>query len=138
MCHCCCLVPWAAGATRAKGFDLLLSALAYLRALYSAADLLVIPSRQDNLPNTGVEAHACGTPVVAVNTGSLPDIVEHGHTGYLARAFDTEELAEGIRWVLGAGQSLRENARHRAVARFSFPLIAASYQAAYARALSPT
>lgn len=35
-----------------------------LRLLYAAADVFVIPSRQDNLPNTGLEAHACGTPVV--------------------------------------------------------------------------
>jgi len=71
-----------------------------LRALYSAADAMVIPSRQDNLPNTGVEAHACATPVMAFNTGGLPDIVEHQRTGYLAKAFDTEDLAHGIAWVL--------------------------------------
>ena len=74
-----------------------------LRALYSAADALVVPSRQDNLPNTAVEAQACGTPVVAFNIGGLPDIVEHQRTGYLAKAFETEDLAAGIRWVLGNG-----------------------------------
>ena len=71
-----------------------------LRALYSAADAIVIPSRQDNLPNIGVEAHACATPVIAFNTGGLPDIVEHQRTGYLAKAFDTEDLASGIKWLL--------------------------------------
>ncbi len=74
-----------------------------LRALYSAADALVVPSRQDNLPNTAIEAQACGTPVVAFNIGGLVDIVEHQRTGYLAKAFETEDLAEGIRWVLDNG-----------------------------------
>ena len=64
-----------------------------LRALYSAADALVVPSRQDNLLNTAIEAQACGTPVVAFNIGGLPDIVEHQCTGYLAKAFETEDLA---------------------------------------------
>jgi len=51
-----------------------------LRLLYNAADAMVILSRQDTLPNTGVEAHACGTPVVAFGTCGLPDIVEHRET----------------------------------------------------------
>ena len=80
---------------------------------------------------------SCGTPVVAFNTGGLPDIVDHQRTGYLARAFDTQDLAEGVCWVLGAGQSLRDNARQRAVERFAYPVVAARYQAVYARALNP-
>jgi len=104
-----------------------------LRALYSAADALVVPSRQDNLPNTAVEAQACGTPVVAFNIGGLPDILEHQHTGYLAKAFETEDLAAGIRWVLEAGafQSRRMRARERAVAIFSSAVVAGSYISAY-------
>ena len=53
-----------------------------LRALYSAADVMIVPSRQDNLPNTAVEAQACGTPVVSFDTGGLSNIVEHQKTGY--------------------------------------------------------
>jgi len=104
-----------------------------LRALYSAADVMVIPSRQDNLPNTGVEAHACGTPVVAFHTGGLPDIVEHQRTGYLAKAFVTEDLARGIAWVLAqrASGQLRKQARERAVARFSEGVVAEGYQSLY-------
>lgn len=71
-----------------------------LRVLYSAADAMVIPSRQDNLPNTGLEAHACGTPVIAFRVGGLPDIVDHLKTGYLAAPFDIEDLARGVQWVL--------------------------------------
>jgi RNA polymerase sigma factor (sigma-70 family) len=55
--------------------------------------------------------------VVAFNTGGLSDIVDHQRTGYLAAAFETEDLAAGIRWVLSAGAGLRENARERAVKR---------------------
>lgn len=105
-----------------------------LRMLYSAVDVMVIPSRQDNLPNTGVEAMSCGTPVVAFNTCGLPDVVRHHKTGYLAQAFDTEDLAWGIRWVLSDEQRyarLRTNARQDAVARFSYPVVAQQYLQVY-------
>ena len=79
-----------------------------LRALYSAADVMVIPSRQDDFPNTGLEAHACGTPVVAFNTGGLPDIVEDRVTGALAEQFEPASLAASIRWVLEDPQRLQQ------------------------------
>jgi glycosyltransferase involved in cell wall biosynthesis len=89
-----------------------------LRVLYSAADAMVVPSRQDNLPNTGLEAHACGTPVIAFKVGGLQDIVDHLKTGYLAAPFDIEDLARGVQWVLAEGDrstALAEAARQRAL-----------------------
>ena len=66
----------------------------------AAADALVLPSRQENQPNLVVEAMACGTPTVAFRASGLPDLVEHEETGYLAQAFQSEDLARGIEWVL--------------------------------------
>jgi glycosyltransferase involved in cell wall biosynthesis len=109
-----------------------------LRTLYSAADVMVIPSRQDNLPNTGVEALSCGTSVVAFEVCGLPDIVTHQKTGYLAKAFDAEDLAQGIMWLLSDNQRLRDlgvNARKDAVDRFSYPVVAAAYRRVYDNAL---
>ncbi len=79
-----------------------------LRLLYAAADVFVIPSRQDNLPNTGLEAHACGTPVVAFRTGGLPDIVDDHVSGALAEPFDPTSLATAIGWVLADPLRLRQ------------------------------
>lgn len=112
-----------------------------LRLLYSAADALVIPSRQDNLPNTGVEAHACGTPVVAFDACGLPDIVSHQQTGYLAKAFDPTDLAAGIHWVLAdpaRHAALRQAARAKAVALWSTAVVAGQYQRVYGNATENT
>jgi len=108
-----------------------------LRLLYSAVDIMVVPSRQEAFCQTASEAHACGTPVVAFNIGGLPDIVEHQRTGYLAPAFDTQEFANGIQWVLAQRQtgSFGKHARARAVERFSYPVVAAQYQAVYQQAI---
>lgn len=105
-----------------------------LRILYSAADVMTIPSRQDNLPNTGLEAHACGTPMIAFNTCGLPDIVEHLQTGYLAKAFDTNDLAHGIQWLLSDRSRLMTlglAARQRALDKWSVKVVAEAYQNVY-------
>lgn len=88
---------------------------AMARAL-NAADVLVAPSRQDNLPNIVAEALACGVPAVAFDVGGLPDLIEHERNGYLARPFDTSDLAHGIAWVL---QDPERHAALRAAARES-------------------
>jgi len=110
-----------------------------LRVLYSAADVMVIPSRQDNLPNTGVEALACGTPVVAFNVCGLPDIVVHQRTGYLATPFEPEDLARGILWVLSDKQrhaNLSSNARAYAMENFASSVVAEKYKELYERVIS--
>ena len=110
-----------------------------LRLLYSATDLLVIPSRQDNLPNTGVEALSCGRPVVAFDTCGLPDIVQHQRTGYLASPYDAEDLAHGIRWVFENSERharLCVRARENAVARFAYPIVAEKYLSVYEAAIA--
>lgn len=98
-----------------------------LSLLYSAADVFVAPSIQDNLPNTVMEAAACGTPTVAFDVGGLPDLVEHGQTGYLARPFETDDLAEGIALLLRNDEKrkeLAEAARHKVVSEFALERIA--------------
>ncbi|MCF7980029.1 MAG: glycosyltransferase [Chromatiaceae bacterium] len=90
---------------------------------------------QDTRPNTRVEAHACATPVIAFNTDGLPDIIDHQRTGYLAKAFETDDLARGIAWVLAQRESgrLGEQARERAVERFAAPVVVEQYQRIYAQ-----
>ena len=109
-----------------------------LIAAYAAADCLIIPSRIDNLPNMGLEALACGRPVVAFDVCGLPDIVTHQRTGWLARPFDVADLAEGIAWVLEDETrlaALGRAAREEACTRFAAPVVAAQYTALYEQVL---
>lgn len=105
-----------------------------LKLWYSAVDVMAIPSRQDNLPNTGLEAHACGTPVVGFETGGLPDIVEHQRTGALADPFNSGSLAACICWILEDQQrleSLGRCARERAEKLWDPAKIAKQYSCIY-------
>lgn len=71
-----------------------------LRILYSAADVMIVPSKQENLSNAIMESLACGTPVVGFDVGGNKDMIDHRKHGYLAKAYSTEDLAKGIDWVL--------------------------------------
>ena len=100
-----------------------------LRSIYNASDVILIPSRQDNLPNIAVEAQACGIPVISFNVGGLPDIIEHRKTGYIAKAFEIEDLANGILWFLSHPdkEHLNKDVREQAVLKFSQKKIAEEY-----------
>lgn len=109
-----------------------------LRVLYSAADAIVVPSRQESFGQTASEALACGTPVVAFGATGLLDVVRHQQTGYLAKPYDAEDLAHGVRWVLADSERharLCAYAREDAVARFSYPVVAKQYLAVYEAAI---
>jgi glycosyltransferase involved in cell wall biosynthesis len=73
-----------------------------LALVYSAADVMCVPSRQESFGQTAAEAMACGTPVVAFGATGLLDIVDHKKNGYLARPYDPEDFAAGIDFVLRA------------------------------------
>ena len=63
---------------------------------YSAVDAVVIPSREDNLPNVMLESLACGTPVISFPVGGMPDVITNGFNGLLAEEVTPESLARTI------------------------------------------
>jgi glycosyltransferase involved in cell wall biosynthesis len=97
-----------------------------LALVYSAADVMIVPSIQESFGQTASEAMACGTPVVAFGATGLLDIVDHGRTGYLARPYEPDDLAEGIAWVLEDEERLarlRREARVKAEHEFALSKI---------------
>jgi glycosyltransferase involved in cell wall biosynthesis len=109
-----------------------------LSLAYSAADVMVVPSRQEAFGQTASEALACGTPVVAFDIGGLSDIVVHKENGWLSPAFDTLDMANGIKWILEdkeRHQKLSINAREFAIERYNPKIIAAKYLQVYKQVL---
>ena len=105
-----------------------------LSMLYAAADVFVAPSRQENLANTVLEAMACGRPCVAFDIGGMPDAIDHCLNGYLAKPYDTDDLAAGILWGLTKTTSVhRESARKKIETFFNQELQANQYRALYER-----
>ncbi len=104
-----------------------------LAAVYSAADVFVCPSREDNLPNTVAEALACGTPCAAFAIHGLPDMIDHRTNGWLAKPFDSTDLAEGMRWLAEHPQpdQLRHAARGKALSDYSMTVMGDRYMALY-------
>jgi glycosyltransferase involved in cell wall biosynthesis len=106
----------------------------WLSIIYSAADLFVIPSLQDNLPNTVLESMACGTPVVGFDVGGIPDMVRPGRTGYLVPVEDSVALHHAMTQLLNAPRVLRQmgdECRKVAMEEYSYELSAARHAALY-------
>lgn len=109
-----------------------------LALYYAAADLFVLPSQQENLPNTIMEAMACGTPCAAFDIGGIPDMIDHQENGYLARPFEAEDLAQGVAWVLESTERQRqlgEKARRKAEQNWGIEDVARRYADLYREVL---
>jgi len=105
-----------------------------LALVYSAADVMIVPSVQEAFGQTALESQSCGTPVVAFNGTGVQDVVNHQHTGYLATPFEVEDLAKGIAWVLEdreRHQKLRVYARQRTLKEFTAEIQAQQYVELY-------
>ena len=102
-------------------------------AIYNAVDLFVTSSLDENLPNTIMEAMACGTPCVGFQTGGIPEMIDHLKNGYVARYQDAEDLAQGITWVLDHPhpQQLAEACVEKVKTHYSEEVIAGKYIALY-------
>ena len=97
--------------------------------IYNAVDLFVTPSLEENLPNTIMEAMACGTPCVGFHVGGIPEMIDHLHNGYVAEYKSVEDLANGIYWVLNEGEykTLSEEACRKVLSSYSESAIAKRY-----------
>ena len=109
-----------------------------LAQLYACADVMVVPSLEENFGKTTLEAMACAIPTVAfANTGQI-DIIDHKINGYLAEDRSAEDLARGILWCLAPERDatqLARNARAKIANNFDIGVIAQEYVALYTRLL---
>lgn len=64
-----------------------------LKFIYNAADITIVPSRQENYSNVILESLYCSTPVACFDVGGNSELVEHGRNGYVISPFDTEKFA---------------------------------------------
>ena len=108
-----------------------------LREVYNAADIYLVPSLEDSFNYTVAESLSCETPVVAFQTGGIPDILDHKKSGYLAEYKNTEDFARGIRWVLenNPGNVLGKAGRRKVEACFRQEVVGEQFKQLYRQLL---
>ena len=111
-----------------------------LSALYSAADVTVSASRYETFGQTLAEAQACGCLPVSFGNSGQTDIITHKVDGYLAKAYDTGDLANGLAWALREGKATISptHLRQSVVQRFSSEVIANKYAQLYEQLITPS
>ena len=107
--------------------------------VYNSADAFVLPSLEDNLPNTLMESMACGVPCVGFQVGGIPEMIDHRQNGYVARFRDVDDLAAGIRYVLDEADyaELSKSAVQKVAHSYSQQSVAKRYVEIYESAIQP-
>lgn len=107
-------------------------------AIYNSADAFVLPSLEDNLPNTIMESMACGVPSIGFRVGGIPEMIDHQQNGYVANYRDTEDLASGIHWVLEEADraALKQACLQKVAQNYSQHAVALKYIEVYNEAMA--
>ena len=107
-------------------------------SVYNAADVYVLPSLEDNLPNTIMEAMACGVPCVGFKVGGIPEMIDHQRNGYVAALANSADLAAGIYWTLCEADYtlLSQRAVQKVLSAYSQRTVAMNYIEVYNQALA--
>lgn len=105
--------------------------------VYNAADCFVLPSLEDNLPNTLMEAMACGVPCVGFQVGGIPEMIDHKQNGYVAQFQQADDLSNGIRYVLAEAdyEALSRHCLQKVARCWSQQSVANKYMEVYEQAL---
>ncbi|CAN5194763.1 glycosyltransferase family 4 protein [soil metagenome] len=110
-----------------------------LKIIYSAADVMVLPSIQENLSNAIMESMSCGTPVTAFDIGGNSDLIDDKVNGYLAKAYSIKDLSDGILWCLKGEKNsleLSKQARGKVISSFEQSIISKKYVSLYKKILN--
>ena len=106
--------------------------------VYRAVDVFVLPSLSENLPNTIMEAMACGVPCVGFKVGGIPEMIDHQYNGYVAAVKDAADLANGLHWVLDEADrdALADSALRKVAISYSQHNVALKYIEVYNQAIA--
>jgi glycosyltransferase involved in cell wall biosynthesis len=106
-----------------------------LALMYNVADVMIVPSLQENLANSIIESLSCGVPVVAFNIGGNKDMIDHKISGYLVKPFDFKDMALGIEWILENKNydELSLNAHQQVLNKFDSKIVSHQYLSLYKR-----
>ena len=109
-----------------------------IAAVYNSVDMFVLPSLEDNLPNTIMEAMACGVPCVGFNTGGIPEMIDHQRNGYVAEYKNVDDLTQGMAWILleADRDALSSEALRKVNTTYSQHAVAMKYIEAYNQAMA--
>ena len=101
--------------------------------VYNASDVFVLPSLSENLPNTIMEAMACGVPCIGFRVGGIPEEIDHLKTGYVADYKSAADLARGLYWALAEAdsQQVAQACVSKVVRCYSQAAVANSYNQIY-------
>jgi glycosyltransferase involved in cell wall biosynthesis len=108
-----------------------------MASLYSAADITVLTSRSENLPNVLIESLACGTPCVGFRVGGIPEILAEEDFGEIAEPFDSKSLSSAIQRVLSKDISSKRNSLHEKIEKiYGYKAVSKKYKELYEKILS--